>query len=240
MFPNAIPFASVISLYFRPTKSQPLRESQTLTLLAGKGINGDCHSNHLSPRQVLIASSDTYTALNLPANALRENLLLKINPEFNHSPLTSGDTLSLTHGTREVMLRIMFQCEPCGRLNKTRQNLCRDVRGQRGWLARVVRGGSLQKEDTLLVIKNVYPTFSDDWRERVISIASLLPENRSLSYLKLAELAGVANSYCRAFPHLLRTNHLPTERIVPSSISPAPLPEWNGTRVFNPEPPLEN
>lgn len=89
----------------------------------------------------------------------------------------------------------MFQCEPCGRLNKARPNLCRDIKGQRGWLARVVSSGILQTGDELQITKQVYPRLSENWRERVLAIARLLPADHSLSYGKLA-LLGVAKGSC--------------------------------------------
>lgn len=222
----------VDSLYLRSDKAMPPKECHVLSFISGKGIDTDCHAHPLSPRQVLIALSDTYANFDLPINTLRENILLQSNTDLDPSHLESGDTLS-HHGG--VKLRITFPCEPCGRLNRTRQNLCRDIGKQRGWLARVVSGGVLRPGDRLQLTKSVYPQFSDDWHERVTAVARLLPENRSLSYLNLALLAGVAKGYCRAFPRLLRTNHLPTERIVPSSIFPTPFPEWNGAELFAPE-----
>jgi MOSC domain-containing protein YiiM len=211
----------------------PPKESHVLSFVSGKGIDTDCHAHPLSPRQVLIALSDTYANFNLPINTLRENILLQSDTGLAPSHLDSGDTLS-HHGG--VNLRITFPCEPCGRLNKTRPNLCRDIGRQRGWLARVVSGGVLRPGDRLQLTKGMYPRFSDDWHERVIAVARLLPEDRSLSYLNLALLAGVAKGYCRAFPRLLETHNLPTKRIVPSSIFPTtPFPEWSGEQLFIPE-----
>jgi len=224
----------VDAVYLRPDKTLPPKQAHALPLIAGKGIDSDCHADPLSPRQVLIALSGPYIDFHLPPNTLRENILLRSNPEFNGAQMESGDTLSLDGGT--LKLRLTFPCEPCGRLNKKKPNLCRDIKEQRGWLARVVCTGVLRAGDTLRITKAVYPPFSDDWHERVLAVARLLPPDRSLSYLKLALLAGVASSYCRAFPRLLRTHKLPTERIVPSSTLPSLFPAWTGEEVFTPEP----
>ena len=52
--------------------------------------------------------------------------------------LSSG---SLVRLGPDAAVRITFECEPCGRLNKFRPGLSKDVRGKRGYLGRVVRDG---------------------------------------------------------------------------------------------------
>ncbi len=225
--------AIVDTLYFRPEKTLPPIKARELSFLAGRGIDKDCHAHPLSPRQVLIATSDAYHDFQLPNNTLRENILLNFTLRSDAEQFESGDVLFIDNGS--LALRLTFPCEPCGRLNRTRPNLCRDIKGHRGWLARVVSSGLLRPDDRLRLTKSVYPPFATDWHERVTAVAQLLPSNCSLSYSQLAVLAGVASGYCRAFPRLLRSHQLPTERIVPSSIAPLPLLEWAGHEVFKPE-----
>ena len=227
--------ALVSAVYNRPLKQEPPIKAKELTLLAGIGIDNDCHANPLSPRQVLITSALTYATFDLPELALRENLWLLPNNEFDAEKLQSGDTLSLADGLAE--LRITFQCEPCGRLNRVAPSLCRDIKGQRGYLARVVGSGTIRAGDKLYLTKNVYPPFSEDWRERVIAVARLLPKDHFLSYTNLAMLAGVANSYCRASPQLLSAHkNIPSDRIIGSSTRHlASLQEWTGRETFQPE-----
>ncbi len=227
-------------LYTRPTKDQPPQETNELTLFAGIGINNDCHANPLSPRQVLITASDTYSDLQIPNGSLRENIVFA-GPRFDEEQyeLLSGDTLSV--GNDGAALRITFPCEPCGKLNRFSPNLSRDVKGQRGYLARVVSSGKIRVGDSLSITKNVYPHISECWQARVLNVVELLPPGHFLSYTKLALLAGIANSYCRAFPKLFRKhNDLPVERIFPSSTCPPPhLQEWSGEQLFAPEPPTK-
>lgn len=222
--------ALIDTLYIRPDKTLAPTTTGELAFVAGRGIDKDCHAHPLSPRQVLIATSGAYHDFQLPNNTLRENILFRFTPGAEQ--FESGDVLSLDNG--QLQLRLTFPCEPCGRLNRTRPNLCRDINGQRGWLARVVSSGLLHPDDQLRLTKSVYPPFAEDWHERVTAVARLLPSNRSLSYSRLALLAGVASGYCRAFPRLLSSHDLPTDRISPSSASPA-LPEWSGEKVFAPE-----
>jgi|SRR5215831_6440589 len=226
------PTAIVEALSIRPYKDQLPRQATELILQNQFGIFGDCHASPISPRQVLIAFKSDYRDFNLPTGSLKENILL--DTSFSPEEIQSGDCLSLD--SAEITLRLTFKCEPCGRLNKVQPNLSHNIRGRRGYLARVINGGLLRAGDTLRLHKSVYPPFSDDWHERVIRVAQLLPVDRSLSFATLALLAGVASTYCRAFPRLLQKHDLPNERIFPSSISPAaPFPEWNGESLFSPE-----
>ena len=226
--PDQHRIALVEGLSFRSYKNQPSTQTDYLILHSPIGIFGDCHANPLSPRQVLIAFTTDYREFALPEGSLKENILLNVNPSFSEK-FESGDCLSV--GDVGFKLRITFKCEPCGRLNKVHPNLSREIRGRRGFLARVVRSGELRTGDILRLTKNVYPPFSDDWHQRVIAIARLLPANRSMSYSTLAVLSGVASAYCRAFPRLLRTHRLPTERILPSASS-SQFPQWDAKEIF--------
>jgi MOSC domain-containing protein YiiM len=231
------PSRYITSLYSRPEKSLPPQKTNELTLVAGMGINNDCHADTLSPRQVLITAADTYSDLKIPDGSLRENIVFA-GPRFDEEEyeLLSGDTLCL--GNDGAKLRITFPCEPCGRLNRFSPHLARDIKGQRGYLARVVGSGKIKQGDTLSITHNVYPQFSECWQARVLNIVELLPPDHFLSYTKLAHLAGIASSYCRAFPKLFsKHSYLPLDRILPTSRQPpAHLREWSGEQVFAPEP----
>ena len=133
--------ALVSTVYNRPLKERLPVKAKELTLLAGVGINNDCHANPLSPRQILITSALTCAEFDLPGSALRENISLLPNNELDTLTLQSGDTLSVADGRAE--LRITFECEPCGRLNRVSPSLCRDIKGQRGYLARVINFSKL-------------------------------------------------------------------------------------------------
>ncbi len=223
----------IASLYIRREKGLPPKATNKLTLLAGLGISDDVHAHPLSPRQVLITAADTYSDLQIPSGSLRENILFA-GPRFGEEDeLLSGDTLSF--GNDGAKLRITFSCEPCGKLNRFSPNLCRNIKGQRGYLARVVSNGTIRQGDPLTVTKNIYPQFSESWQARVLNVAQLIPPDRFLSYTQLALLAGVAPGYCRAFPRLLEKHKLPTNRILPSSASPTSLSAWRGEELFAPE-----
>lgn len=221
----------VAAVYRRPSRSVPPEECDRITLLAGLGIDGDCHANSLSPRQVLLASTGAYTACDVPTKGLRENILVRTD----NLDLPSGSQVRIG---RDVLLRITFLCEPCGRLNKIRPKLSRDIGNLRGHLARVIQGGKVKPGDQVVVELGVFQPFPDLWKDRVIEIVHMLPANHVVSYARLAELAGVPKAFCRAFPRILRSQpDLPWQRVVPTHQlnirGNAPQPHnWVGDAIF--------
>jgi MOSC domain-containing protein YiiM len=174
----------------------PQRTGEALAL-AAHGLAGDVHADPLSPRQLLLAGSAAYAALDLPAHALRENLLLDVDT----AALRSGAVLRIG---RDVLLRLMFQCEACGRLDVLRPGLARAVGTRRGMLARVVEGGTIRPGDRVRDLGPLLPDWPDDWRARVVRVLEAVPSGQVVEYRQLARLAGIASTYCRAFPTVLR------------------------------------
>jgi len=221
----------IVSVFRRPTRDVIPVDSEEIFLRRGVGIDGDCHANPVSPRQLLIVCTGAYDYCNIPPRSLRENILVRAA----NLKLSSGSLLWLG---ADAAVRITFECEPCGRLNKFRPKLSKEIVGKRGYLARVVRSGLVRPGDRVRVEPDVFHAFSDNWRDRIISVVQKLPEDCWISYSQLAELAGVPKAFCRAFPRVLRSQpDLPWERVVPShelrtdDNAPPPL-SWAGGLVF--------
>jgi len=218
----------VVSVFRRPDRQLPPIVSRQIFLRSGIGIDGDCHASALSPRQVLIVSTGAYKYCKVPKASLRENILLRV------------DNLSLTSGTAvrigpDAIVRITFECEPCGRLNRIRPALSKDVRGKRGYLGRVIRSGLVKPGDSCTVLEKAFQPIPDSWQERVIGIVRMIPPDCVISYGSLAHLAGVPRSFCRTFPRLLRSEpDLPWQRVVPSKhLNHSSLDSfWLGHRIF--------
>lgn len=164
--------------------------------LAGHGFDGDLHADPLSPRQVLLASAAVYEEWELPAHALGENLLVDVDT----ASLGSGTVLQLG---AQVRIRLMFQCEACGQLDLQRPGLARALGNRRGMLARVLAGGTIRVGDPIRRLDDEMAPWSDDWRERVMAVLDAAPPGAVVEYARLARLAGIQASYCRAFPRLL-------------------------------------
>jgi hypothetical protein len=194
--------------------------------IAGMGLDGDVHADPLSPRQLLLAGTDAYAAFALPPHALRENLLV----DLDTARLASGTVLQVGD---DVVLRLMFQCEACAHLDLHRPGLATRIGTRRGMLARVLRGGEMRPGDRIRAAGQALPAWSDDWRERIAHVLDALPPARVITYKRLAQLAGVASSYCRAFPGMIaRLGPRYAGKAVPTQ-SDVALPRWDGHGLFD-------
>ncbi|WP_374000525.1 MOSC domain-containing protein [Massilia sp. CFBP 13647] len=212
-------------LAWRPAKGKPAT-ADSLRLLAGVGIAGDLHADALSPRQLLLASASTYGDLGLPAQALRENLLL----DLDTSRLASGTVLQIG---AQVRLRVMFQCEACGQLDAIQPRLAARIGARRGVLARVLAGGTIGRGDSILDLGVLEQPWHDDWRERVRRVLDAVPASAVIEYRQLARLAGIQSSYCRAFPRLVANLGDGYAAKAVSAQSANPLPRWEGAGLFD-------
>lgn len=218
----------IAALAIRPPGSARPLPLPVVDAEAGIGLAGDRHADPLSPRQLLLASAGVYRDLALPPQALRENLLLDIDT----ASLVSGAVLQVGE---HALLRLMFQCEACGQLDLAKPGLGRQLGERRGMLARVVRGGVLRTGAPVRALGPVLPAWSSDWRERVVRVLESVPDGAVVDYARLAHLAGVASSYCRAFPRLLSRLGPAYAGKAVAARTPAAAPRWRGDGLFDDE-----
>jgi MOSC domain-containing protein YiiM len=217
---------SVQALYSRIAKEPEPRRLLRLDTMTNYGIVGDRHACPHSPRQLLIAGDVAYDRFGLHEATLRENLRV----DFSTTDLCSGDLLRIGS---DVVLWLTFYCEPCSLLERRHPGILKTVGKHRGILARVLRGGSVSVGDEVSLNRASLPAISDDWQTRVLSVACAVPAGYHIVYRQLAEMAGVANAYCRAFPKVL--SRLPVEissRVV-GAANALPGPQWNGAELFD-------
>ena len=191
----------------------------------GYGIKEDCHADAFSPRQVLLASAETYQRLHLPSASLRENVTVS-------SPVSawrSGSTVAIGP---QVVLRVTFACEPCGRLNAHRPGLSKAVGAERGMLARVIRGGTIRAGDTVAVQMASRTWWPERWQDRVRMVLQHVPVGAVVDFRQLALLAGVPVSYCRTFPRLLASEVPQVRDRAVSATTNTELPRWMGFGLF--------
>lgn len=214
------------SLLIRALKEPAPRCVKQVQAIAGYGLVGDRHASPYSPRQLLLAGLNAYRQFDLPPAALRENLLI----DFSVENLRSGDLLWIGSG---VVLWITFHCEPCSLLERRCPGTLKSIGRRRGMLARVLHGGELREGDPVRSLRSSIPTLSDDWRERVLNVVRAIPPRHYITYRQLAELAGVATAYCRAFPRLL--SQLPIDMVgrVRSGATTAAERKWDGAELFD-------
>lgn len=211
------------ALALRPARSPAPVRVTAITALAGLGLDGDRHCDAGSPRQVLLAGAAAYEDLGLPPSVLRENLLL----DLETAGLESGMLLRVGDA---AILRLSFQCEACGALDRQRPGLAGAIRTRRGMLARVAAGGLIREGDQVTLLEEREAALAEDWRERVAQVLQAVPPGMVLEYAELARLAGVQSSYCRAFPRLLAARGL-AGRAVPAR-SGCAAPRWDGAGLF--------
>ncbi|HEX2069087.1 MAG TPA: MOSC domain-containing protein [Actinomycetota bacterium] len=121
---------------------EPVRDAA----LEEGGLAGDAHFEPQSIRQLLLADAEALEALDLAPGDIRENLTLR---GIGVMQLRPGATLAV--GEAEV--EITKECTPCRRLDEVRPGLMRELSGQRGMYARVVRPGMVRPGDAVHVIE---------------------------------------------------------------------------------------
>ena len=215
----------VRALSLRPDRRAPPLGVAQAVALAGRGLDGDIHADPASPRQLLLADAAVYNSFGLPAHALRENLLV----DFDTASLSSGTVLQLGE---QVRIRLMFQCEACGQLDLQRRGLARALGNRRGMLARVLEGGTIVAGDEILQLEGRMRPWSEDWRERVVAVLDAVPPGQVIDYARLARVAGIQSSYCRAFPRLLARLGAHYAARAVAARTPVNLPRWDGNGLF--------
>jgi MOSC domain-containing protein YiiM len=220
------PIGPVQAAYSRVAKEAEPRHLTRVETMANYGIVGDRHACPHSPRQLLIAGDPGYERFGLADTTLRENVRI----DFSTADLRSGDLLRLG---AEVVLWLTFHCEPCSLLERRHPGVVKRIGTHRGMLARVLRGGSFSVGDEISLARASLPAMSDDWQTRVLGVARAVPAGHYIVYRQLAEMAGVASAYCRAFPRVL--SRLPVDissRIV-GAANDLPGPRWSGAELFD-------
>jgi MOSC domain-containing protein YiiM len=120
----------------------PMRELEVARAIGDKGIEGCIHGRVGSKRQVLLMESETLEKLAVKPGAVKENITTR-GIAFNL--LAPGQRLRVG----ESLLEITVACEPCLRMNEIRAGLEEELRGQRGWLCRVLNGGVIRPGDAI-------------------------------------------------------------------------------------------
>lgn len=111
-------------------------------VVADVGFAGCAHARAGTDRQVLIMDKETLDALELLPGTIRENITTE---GINVNGLEPGDRLRIG----EAVLQIAMPCTPCSLMDKIRPGLRKEIRGRRGMLCRVLRGGMIRTSDAI-------------------------------------------------------------------------------------------
>jgi MOSC domain-containing protein YiiM len=126
----------------------PMEEVTQVEAIENKGLKGCIHGRPDSKRQVLLMDRETLDKFALPPGAVKENVTVK---GMDFQTLAIGQRLKVG----ECVLEITIPCDPCPRMDEIRMGLQQELRGQRGWLCRVVEAGTIRKGDAVAVMTSV-------------------------------------------------------------------------------------
>jgi MOSC domain-containing protein YiiM len=106
------------------------------------GFEGCAHASPGGKRQVLLVDRETLDALELGPGMIRENITAD---GLNVNGLRVGESLKVG----EALLEVTMVCTPCGQMDELRPGLRREIRGRRGILCRIVKGGTIRQGDRI-------------------------------------------------------------------------------------------
>ena len=126
----------------------PMKEVAEIEALENKGLKGCIHGRPNSKRQVLLMDRETLDRFALPPGAIKENVTVK---GMDFQALAIGQRLKVG----ESLLEITVPCDPCPRMDEIRMGLREGLRGQRGWLCRVIKSGTIRQGDAVTALAGV-------------------------------------------------------------------------------------
>lgn len=118
----------------------------SLNLIEGLGIEGDRHARPEKRNQILVMDVETLDRFQLRAGDIRENIATRGVDVAN---LAEGDRLRF--GVDAEVL-ISHPCAPCYKMDIVRPGLQEDLRGRRGMLGVVTRGGVVLPGDLVELV----------------------------------------------------------------------------------------
>ena len=122
----------------------PMKELAEAKAVENKGFKGCIHGRPDSKRQVLLMDRETLDKFELAPGVVKENVTV-VGLDFQK--LGIGQRLKIG----ESLLELTTPCDPCPRMDEIRVGLQEELRGQRGWLCRVVEAGKIRKGDAVTV-----------------------------------------------------------------------------------------
>jgi MOSC domain-containing protein YiiM len=138
----------VISLFISLSHTKQRTEKEKISV-DSQGIIGDKFYSKDVQRSILLTSLESYALtqahqITMAHGTLGENLLMDYNPYH----LTPGTKLQIG----EVLLEISQYCTICSHLSSIDKRVPELLKHDRGIFAKVLQGGSIKKEDKIIVL----------------------------------------------------------------------------------------
>ena len=203
--------AFIQRLFVKRESGASVTDVSQLDLIEGYGIKEDINAQGMSPRQVLVVSSEDLTKPSIPPGELSENIVLAdVSPEA----FKPGAMISFTSG---AAIRLTFYCEPCKRIAHLVDSL-ESIQNKRGILGVVVQSGAIEIGEIAKIEPNYYPALSDVPYERFLDFLSKIPRGRVVTYKQVIQGIGVDKSYFRVIPTYLKKTPInyPIHRVLDS------------------------
>ena len=140
---------STLSLNLSAVHREPVKIVQSANFVAGLGIEGDRHATEREERQgyqVLIVDNETLQKLGLEPGVIKEQVT---TTGIDVASLAAGQQLALGD---EVVIQISKDAPPCSRMEEIRPGLQKELEGQRGMLASIVTGGTVNVGDPIRLL----------------------------------------------------------------------------------------
>lgn len=143
------PSGTIRALLLAQERGTPMKRVTEALALEGRGFEGDRHGKRKpgGKRQLLLLDEASHVALRMGPGELKENVVVAGLPLESLPP---GQRLALG---AEVVVELTEPCVPCSKLERIRPGLLKESWGQRGQLARVLRGGMVREGDTVRLLE---------------------------------------------------------------------------------------
>jgi len=132
----------VLHLFMCLVHRFPMRAVAEVEVIQDKGFNGCIHGRPGSKRQVSLIDRETLDKFGLAPGAVKENITTR---GLDLRSLATGNVL----GIGNCVLEVTGPCDPCARMDEIRMGLQQELRGQRGWLCRVIAAGIIRRGDRI-------------------------------------------------------------------------------------------
>jgi MOSC domain-containing protein YiiM len=137
--------AEVLYIFICLVHRFPMKDADEAEALENKGFKGCIHGRPGSKRQVLLMDIETLEKYGIAPGWVKENITTR---DLEFQILKVGQQLRIGESTLEITL----PCDPCSRMDEIRHGLQQELRGQRGWLCRVVVAGKIKRGDRIEVM----------------------------------------------------------------------------------------
>ena len=134
---------SIVNIHIARVKGTPSDPVQEANAISGKGLEGDRSWAEGNKRQVLLMDKETLDEFELKPGQIKENIT------------TAGVDMSQTQPGQvffigdTITMKIVGECEPCGKMNALQPGLLDRINHRRGMLALVINGGSFKVGDSI-------------------------------------------------------------------------------------------